>query len=148
MRGTSSPAITDMDFPCTCLFFRVLFVFGILGLGISAGQAAPPAPDSPSKSQAAATGAEKYPPNLVEQGAALFRQDCSFCHGRDATGGESGPDLTRSRLVASDVNGNRISSVVRNGRPERGMPPFDRSDQQIASLVAFIHTQQQKVAGA
>jgi cytochrome c oxidase cbb3-type subunit 3 len=87
-----------------------------------------------------------YPASLVQQGAALFRQDCSFCHGRDATGGESGPDLTRSKLVAADVNGNKITPVIRSGRPDKGMPPFDRTDQQIASLVAFIHTQQNAVA--
>jgi cytochrome c oxidase cbb3-type subunit III len=85
---------------------------------------------------------KSYSPDLVLQGSALFRQDCSFCHGRDAGGGESGPDLTRSRLVRTDVNGDKIGPVVRNGRPEKGMPPFDRSDQQIAALVAFIHTQQ------
>jgi cytochrome c oxidase cbb3-type subunit 3 len=82
-----------------------------------------------------------YPASLVAQGAALFRQDCSFCHGREATGGESGPDLTRSQLVAADVSGEKIAAVVRNGRPDKGMPPFDRTDQQIASLVAFIRTQ-------
>ncbi len=91
--------------------------------------------------------AKSYPPELVQQGGALFRTDCSFCHGRDAGGGESGPDLTRSKLVAADVNGDKIGPVVRNGRPDKGMPPFDRSDQQIASLVAFIHTQQIKAAG-
>jgi cytochrome c oxidase cbb3-type subunit 3 len=85
---------------------------------------------------------KSYPASLVQQGAALFRQDCSFCHGRDATGGESGPDLTRSKLVAADVNGNKIAPVIRNGRPDKGMPPFDRTDHQIASLVAFIRTQQ------
>lgn len=84
---------------------------------------------------------KSYPAALVEKGAALFRQDCSFCHGRDAGGGESGPDLTRSKLVASDVDGDKIGAVVRNGRPDKGMPAFDRSDDQIASLVAFIHTQ-------
>ena len=86
--------------------------------------------------------AKSYSPELVQQGSALFRQDCSFCHGRDAGGGESGPDLTRSKLVTADVDGDKIGPVVRNGRPDKGMPPFDRSDQQIASLVAFIHTQQ------
>ena len=84
-----------------------------------------------------------YPASLVEQGAALFRQDCSFCHGREATGGESGPDLTRSKLVAADASGEKIAAVVRNGRPDKGMPAFDRTDQQIASLVAFIHTQRE-----
>jgi cytochrome c oxidase cbb3-type subunit 3 len=72
----------------------------------------------------------------------VFRQHCSFCHGRDAGGGESGPDLTRSKLVAADVGGEKISAVVRNGRPDKGMPRFDLSYQEIASLTAFIHTQQ------
>ena len=92
-------------------------------------------PNSASASRAAS-------PELVQRGSALFRQDCSFCHGRDATGGESGPDLTRSRLVREDVNGNKIGPVVRNGRPEKRMPRFELSPQQIASLVAFIHAQQ------
>ena len=81
-------------------------------------------------------------PELVQKGGALFRQNCSFCHGREATGGESGPDLTRSKLVREDVKGDKIGPVVRNGRPEKGMPPFNLSDQQIGSLVAFIHAQQ------
>jgi cytochrome c oxidase cbb3-type subunit 3 len=83
-----------------------------------------------------------YPPALVESGSALFRRDCSFCHGRDAGGGESGPDLTRSRLVTEDVGGNKIGPVVHNGRPDKGMPRFDFSDEEIAGLVAFVHTQQ------
>ena len=40
------------------------------------------------------------------------------------------------------MDGDKIGVVVRNGRPDKGMPRFDRSDEQIASLVAFIHTQQ------
>jgi cytochrome c oxidase cbb3-type subunit 3 len=83
-----------------------------------------------------------YPPDQVKKGNVVFQQDCSFCHGHDATGGESGPDLTRSRLVREDVDGNKIGPIIRNGRPDKGMPPFDKSDDQIASLMAFIHTQQ------
>ena len=44
--------------------------------------------------------------------------------------------------MTADVDGDKIGPVVRNGRPDKGMPPFDRTDQQIASLAAFIHTQQ------
>ena len=99
-------------------------------------------PNSTSAKPRSTGESKSYPTSLVQQGAALFRQDCSFCHGRDATGGESGPDLTRSKLVVDDVNGNKITSVIRSGRPDKGMPPFDRTDRQIASLVAFIHTQQ------
>lgn len=74
-------------------------------------------------------------------GQSKFVQDCGFCHGRDAGGGEDGPDLTRSKLVAEDVSGDKIGPVVRNGRPQNGMPRFTVSDQELASLVAFIHTQ-------
>src|SRR5579871_1165052 len=76
-----------------------------------------------------------YPQDLIDSGNSLFQQNCAFCHGRDATGGESGPDLTHSRLVGEDVNGNKIGLVVRNGRPDKGMPHFDLSDLQISSLV-------------
>lgn len=74
----------------------------------------------------------------------MFQQRCAFCHGRDAGGGETGPDLTSSKLVAQDSGGNQIGVVVRNGRPDKGMPPFNVTDQEIASLAAFIHAQQKK----
>lgn len=75
----------------------------------------------------------------VDAGQTLFLQNCAFCHGRDAAGGETGPDLTGSKLVARDVRGDKISSVIRNGRPEKGMPRFNLSDQDIVALVTFIH---------
>jgi len=78
---------------------------------------------------------------LATAGGSVFQQNCAFCHGRDAGGGETGPDLTRSELVAADVDGSKIGAVVRSGRPEKGMPHFDVTAQQIAGLAAFIHTQ-------
>ena len=42
--------------------------------------------------------AQPISPALIESGQTLFLQDCAFCHGRDAGGGETGPDLTRSKL--------------------------------------------------
>jgi cytochrome c oxidase cbb3-type subunit III len=118
-----------------------LLAICIVGLALAPAQT----PANSKQASAAKTtpaASKVYPPELVQQGSALFRKDCSFCHGRDAGGGESGPDLTRSKLVTADVDGDKIGPVVRNGRPDKGMPPFDRSDEQIASLVAFIHTQQ------
>jgi cytochrome c oxidase cbb3-type subunit 3 len=117
----------------------------LLVLRLAVAQTTTPRSQAGSKiKQSSAAASKAYSPELVRRGSALFRQDCSFCHGRDAGGGESGPDLTRSKLVTADVDGNKIGPVVRSGRPDKGMPPFDRSDQQIASLVAFIHTQQKK----
>ncbi len=59
-------------------------------------------------------------------------------------GGESGPDLTRSKLVASDKDGEAIGTVLRNGRVEKGMPKFSLPDAEIMNLVAFVHSQQDK----
>jgi cytochrome c oxidase cbb3-type subunit III len=117
----------------------------LLSIAGSAAQTQTPNPKTQEEAgvkQDVAPVPKSYPADLVEKGKALFRQDCSFCHGRDASGGESGPDLTRSKLVTEDVDGDKIGPVVRNGRPDKGMPRFDRSDEQIDSLVAFIHTQQ------
>jgi cytochrome c oxidase cbb3-type subunit 3 len=75
----------------------------------------------------------------VDPGQALFLQNCGFCHGRDAGGGETGPDLTGSKLVTEDAKGDKIGSVIRNGRPDKGMPRFNLSDPEIAALVTFIH---------
>ena len=141
MRVYRRAAIVDMkrSWPSFCSGIVALFLLSSL---VGRCQT----PTHAVTKQGGVNAKKTYPVGLVEQGAALFRQDCSFCHGRDATGGESGPDLTRSKLVADDVNGEKIATVIRNGRPEKGMPPFDRTDQQIASLVAFIHTQQTTLA--
>jgi cytochrome c oxidase cbb3-type subunit III len=130
------------------LRWKLLLAVLLVG-SFAAAQAPPPAQSGSKDKQSTGSAPKSYSAERVQQGSALFRQDCSFCHGRDAGGGESGPDLTRSKLVTSDVNGDKIGPVVRNGRPDKGMPPFERSDEQITSLVAFIHTQQNNaLAGA
>lgn len=79
--------------------------------------------------------------SAVQDGQAVFRRDCAFCHGRDAGGGESGPDLTRSKLVADDVAGKTLAPFIREGRPDRGMPAFHLPDQELADVIAYIHAQ-------
>ena len=74
-----------------------------------------------------------------DAGQTVFRRDCAFCHGRGGGGGESGPDLTRSKVVEEDKAGSTIGPVLREGRPDRGMPAFHLSDQELSAVVAFIH---------
>ncbi|QHN03517.1 c-type cytochrome [Granulicella sp. WH15] len=85
-----------------------------------------------------------FTPAQVASGGASFQQNCAFCHGKEAGGGESGPDLTRSKLVTADKNGEGIGDVIRSGRLAKGMPRFNLSDTEITDLVAFVHTQQDK----
>jgi len=74
----------------------------------------------------------------IENGRKQFQQSCGFCHGADATGAR-GPDLVRSSLLAHDVKGNLIGEVVRNGRPDKGMPALSLTSDQIADIASFLH---------
>ena len=74
----------------------------------------------------------------LSPGESLFQAQCGFCHGRDATGGASGPDLTDSALVAEDRGGNKIGPAIRSGRPERGMPGFPLSDPDLKAVIDYI----------
>jgi cytochrome c oxidase cbb3-type subunit 3 len=76
-----------------------------------------------------------------------FGSQCGFCHGKDAAGGESGPDLTSAELVAQDARGDKLAPVIRAGRPNTGMPAFPNlTPGELNSIVAFLHTQMDKFA--
>lgn len=95
----------------------------------------------PTGSATSAAKSTAQSAGISEAGGVLFQQNCAFCHGRDTMGGESGPDLTRSKIVLADVNGDKIAQVVREGRPEKKMPAFNFSAPELQGLVAFIHAQ-------
>lgn len=78
------------------------------------------------------------PSSLAHAGGALFHQKCAFCHGRDAMGGEDGPDLTQSKLVLADRGGDKIGPVVLHGRPGTKMPAFNFSEEEIQQIVDFL----------
>jgi cytochrome c oxidase cbb3-type subunit III len=100
----------------------------------------------PQANGAAAGQTEDEHSERVQAGQAIFLQNCSFCHGRDAEGGETGPDLTRSKLVVGDTTGDRIAAVVREGRPGNKMPAFNFSSSQMERLVSFIRARSAEVA--
>jgi len=89
-------------------------------------------------SSGASALAQSPPPEVVARGKQEFKQSCAFCHGPDATGAR-GPDLIRSAVVAHDVGGNLIGEVIRNGRPDKGMPPLRLSNEQVTAIAAFLH---------
>jgi cytochrome c oxidase cbb3-type subunit III len=84
-------------------------------------------------------GYPAYDPAAVDRGKNAFVSSCGFCHGANAKGGESGPDLLRSVLVLDDDNGERIGPVILNGRPDKGMPKFALSATQISDIATFLH---------
>jgi cytochrome c oxidase cbb3-type subunit III len=87
---------------------------------------------------------QSYTPEQVKMGQTRFAAQCGFCHGRDTSGGEGGPDLTRSALVAEDTRGDKIGALLRAGRVDRGMPSFDLNQTDLIAIVAFIQDQKTK----
>lgn len=104
--------------------------------------AAPNAPQPvPARRGGAGAGGEYkvYDQTTLDRGKTIYTANCAFCHGGNAKGGESGPDLLRSITVLHDENGELIGKVVLNGRPDKGMPKFNFSPEQINDIAAFLH---------
>ena len=106
---------------------------------------------NPAKKQSSADaiatliGGPKLDKEAVERGRKIFVPTCGFCHGNDAHG-KSGPDLVRSPLVLHDNKGDAIGPVIRNGRPDRGMPAFAAmTNEQIGDISTFFHSLAQAV---
>ena len=119
------------------------YIAALLAIGLIARVSAQQQPRADAKPPATLT-AQAYPAEQVQAGQTTFAARCGFCHGRDTAGGESGPDLTRSTLVAEDVRGDKLAALIRSGRPDRGMPAFALPDADLAAIVAFIHDQKTK----
>jgi cytochrome c oxidase cbb3-type subunit 3 len=79
--------------------------------------------------------------DAAKRGQQQYTKSCAFCHGANGDGGAEGPSLIRSALLRHDNNGDLIGPVIREGRPEKGMPAVPLSATQIAETVAFLHSE-------
>jgi mono/diheme cytochrome c family protein len=84
-------------------------------------------------------GGPQFDQAAVDRGHQAFVATCGVCHGANAKGGESGPDLIRSELVLDDEGGKQLGTFLKTGRPDRGMPKFDLPPQQVADIATFLH---------
>ncbi len=90
-------------------------------------------------------------PSSLEQGRALFRSNCAFCHGMTATGGR-GPNLVSAPLSHGDTDV-AIKRVMRQGVPGTTMPAFEFPDDEATQIVDYLHslsknaTRQEQVPG-
>jgi len=130
-----------------------IFVFASIAFSQAPNpQARPPVRPSGTQSPASkprpkSATSQNYTADQVREGEVRFGSQCGFCHGKDAAGGESGPDLTRAELVAQDSRGDKLEPVIRTGRPNTGMPAFPNLSQgELNAIVAFLHTQMDKFA--
>jgi len=125
---------------------RLIASLASLSLAASLIAQEPAGGGSPSKSSttpisAAAIAGAKQDPAAFERGGKAFAASCAGCHGAAAKGGPGAPDLVRSVLVLDDEKGLLIAPVIREGRPDKGMPKLNLTEDQIADIVAWLHVQ-------
>ena len=77
----------------------------------------------------------------TDAGSVIFEKGCSKCHGGDGNSGEMGPAIV-FRLPAR--NDRELAALVRNGLPDRGMPPVRVTDTEMPALVSFLRSIERK----
>jgi putative heme-binding domain-containing protein len=75
----------------------------------------------------------------VESGRVMFRMYCAGCHGLRATGGRSGPDLTRGGFGDADAD---VFHLISDGVPGTEMPAFGArlEDDERWRLVSYVRS--------
>ena len=77
----------------------------------------------------------------AKKGEPVYKQNCATCHGETARGAQA-PSLVRSVLVLHDEKGEEIGPVIKNGRPQEGMPGFPNlSADDIYNVAQYLHLQ-------
>jgi mono/diheme cytochrome c family protein len=83
------------------------------------------------------------PPDAAaaKKGEPVYIANCAGCHGKTARGGQA-PDLVRSVVVLHDEKDEEIGPLIKNGRPQAGMPAFPGlSQEDIHGISQFLKMQ-------
>jgi cytochrome c oxidase cbb3-type subunit 3 len=78
-------------------------------------------------------------PRAIQEGASLFRANCSPCHGLNAHGGGRGPDLTAGRWVHGSTDADLFRTVTR-GVPGTEMPANALDDSEVWAILAYVRS--------
>jgi cytochrome c oxidase cbb3-type subunit 3 len=78
-------------------------------------------------------------PEAVARGGKVFATFCAGCHGTNASGRPGAPDLIRSVIVLDDEKAILVGPVIREGRPDKGMPKLPLTEQQISDVASWLH---------
>jgi alcohol dehydrogenase (cytochrome c) len=73
----------------------------------------------------------------ADPGRRQYETRCARCHGGDATGGESGPNIIAQLDARSDQE---LAAFLRTGRPGNGMPSFDLPAAEMNDLIRYLRS--------
>ena len=77
------------------------------------------------------------PAQTNRAGKQLFDSRCAMCHGEDGNGGEFAPGIVTRLAGRSDSD---LDTTIRDGLPNRGMPPVKMTDHERGDLIQFLRT--------
>src|SRR5579863_5188765 len=72
-----------------------------------------------------------------DPGRLAYESRCARCHGGDATGGETGPNIVSQVGARNDAD---LAAFLRAGKPAGGMPAFDLPNPEMTTLVAYLRS--------
>src|ERR1700720_2659688 len=73
----------------------------------------------------------------IDAGKRQFQARCLSCHGEDGTGGARGVSIVgvaRPRATSTEA----VRDLIAKGIPNRGMPAFSISDEELDSIAAYV----------
>src|SRR4051812_8284070 len=73
-------------------------------------------------------------PSPAAAGREVFTTRCAVCHGADGFGGDTGPSIVYRLSLLSDAE---LATLLRDGRPQKGMPPMPMPVTSRTALVRF-----------
>src|ERR1039457_1679513 len=76
-----------------------------------------------------------------DPGRKLFENRCALCHGADGNGGDTGPPIAMRLATRDDA---RLTALIREGLPARGMPPNQVADAEMGNLIRFLRSIQRR----
>ncbi len=75
---------------------------------------------------------------VVVDGAAVFAESCTACHGPDAKGNEAGPDLVDKLTRREDAE--VVETILYGGLGQMGAYEDILADQEVADVLAWLRT--------
>jgi len=80
-------------------------------------------------------------PAVVAHGKALYAVSCQGCHGPDLRGGDmGGPNLLRSQVALTDVDGESIVPIIEGARQSMGMPKIPLNPEDAKAVAAYVRS--------
>src|SRR5262245_30105113 len=75
----------------------------------------------------------------ADRGRRVWASECITCHGTQARGTDSGPNLVRSVLVLHDRFGSELGPFLKKGhKTQSGTPSANLTDAQVVDLANFL----------